>query len=126
LVDKFCLSTFELPLVHVALLPSTVHAVFNIHRPQRSTSVAAFIDKLGEVTKSFAVSCADYIVILGDLNAPGINRLHIDAELAALFGMTQFVNSPTRGDSLLDVMKSVDSFAINSFLVNNAGQQFDH
>jgi hypothetical protein len=49
---------------------------------------------------SFAASCADYIVIIGDLNAPGVDGSHIDDELATLFesfGMTQFVNSPTRG-----------------------------
>ena len=119
LADKFCPSTFELKLIHVRLPPSTVHAVFNIYRPQRipqrSTSVAAFVDELGDVITSFAASCADNIVIIDDLNAPGVVGSHIDDELATLFesfGMTQFVNSPTRGDNLLDVIASVDPSAI--------------
>jgi len=59
---------------------------------------------------SFAASCADNSVIIGDLNAPVV-----DVDLAALlesFGMTQFVDSPARDDSLLDVIASGDSSAI--------------
>ena len=101
LADKFCPSTFEFQLIRVGLPPSTVRAVFTVYRPQRipkrSTSVAAFVDELGDIITSFAASCADNIVIIGDLNAPGVDGLHIDDELAALFksfGMMQFVNSP--------------------------------
>jgi hypothetical protein len=114
LADKFCPSTFELQLVRVESPPSTVHSVFNIYRPQRipqwSTSVAAFVDKLNDVITSFAALRTDNIVIIGDLNAPGVDGLHIDDELTALFeslGMTQFVNAPTRGESLLDVNTAV-------------------
>ena len=133
LADKFCPSTFELQLIRVGLPPSTVHAVFNIYRPQRipqrSTSVAAFVDELGDVITSFAASCADNIVIIGDLNAPGADGSHIDDELATLFesfGMTQFVNSPTRGDNLLDVIASVDPSAIKGVSVNDGGRLSDH
>jgi hypothetical protein len=89
LADKFRPSTFELQLIRVGLPPSTVHAVFNIYRPQRipkrPTSVAAFVDELGDILTSFAASCADNIVIIGDLKAPGVDGLHIDDELATLF-----------------------------------------
>ena len=54
---------------------------------------------------------------------------HIDGELATLFesfGMKQFVNSPTRGDSLLDVIASVDSSVITGVSVNDGGRLSDH
>jgi hypothetical protein len=133
LADKFCPSTFELQLIRVGLPPSTVHAVYNLYRPQRipkrPTSVAAFIDELCDVITSFAASCADNIVIIGDLNAPGVDGLHIDDELATLFesrGMTQFVNSPTRDDNLLDVIASADSSAMKGVAVNDGGRMSDH
>jgi len=72
-----------------------------------STSVATFVDELRDVITSFAGLCADNIVILRYLNAPGVDGSHIDVGLATLFesfGMTQFVNSPHRGDSQLDVI----------------------
>ena len=49
--------------------------------------------------------------------------MHIDDELAALFelfGMTQFANSLTRGDNLLDIIVSVDPSAIKGVLVTMA------
>ena len=42
------------------------------------------------------------------------------------FGMTQFVNSPTRGDNLLDVIASVDPSAIKGVSVNDGGRLSDH
>jgi len=39
--------------------------------------------------------------------------------------MTQFVNSPTSDDSLLDVIASVDSSAITGVSVNNGGRLSD-
>jgi hypothetical protein len=57
LADKFCPSTFELQLVRVGLPPSIVHAVFNIYRPQRSTSVVAFVDELGTSSRR-SLPCA--------------------------------------------------------------------
>ena len=132
LADKFCPSTFELQLVRDESPPLTVPSVFNIYRPQRipqqSTSVAAFADVLGDVITSFAAMCADNIVI-GDLNAPGVDGLHIDDELTALLksiGMTQFVNTPTRGDKLLDVIVSVDSPAITGVSLNDCRRLSDH
>ena len=131
LADKFCPSTFELQLIRVGLPPLTVHAVLNIYRPQRipqrSTSVAAFVDELGDVITSFAASFADNIVIIGDLNAPGADGSHIDDEsLFESFGMTQFINSPTRGDNLLDVIASVEPSAIEGVSVNDGGRLSDH
>ena len=100
--------------------------MFNIYRPQRSTSVAAFVD---DVNTSFAASCADNIVIIGNLNAPGVDESHVDDELATLlesFDTTQFVNSPNRGDNLLDVMALVDPSAIKGVSVNDGGRLSDH
>jgi hypothetical protein len=113
MAEKFCPSTFEVQLIRVRLPPSTVRAVFNIYRPQRilkrSTSVAAFVDELSDVITSFDASCADNIVIIGDLNAPGVDGSHIDDELATMFeslGMTQFVSEVT---ICFDVIASADS-----------------
>ena len=53
----------------------------------------------------------------------------IDDKLVALFesfGMTQFVNSPTRGDSPLDVIASEDSFDITRISVNDGSRLSDH
>jgi len=73
--------------------------------------------------------CADNIVIIGDLNAPGVDGSHINDELATLFesfGMTQFVDSPTRGDNLLDVIASSNPSAIEGVSVNDVGRLSDH
>jgi hypothetical protein len=40
--------------------------------------------------------------------------------------MTQFVDSPTKGDNLLDVIASVDSSAIKGVSVNDGGRLSDH
>ena len=40
--------------------------------------------------------------------------------------MTQFVNSPTTGDNLLDVIVSVDLSAIKGVSVNDGGRLSDH
>jgi len=92
-------------------------------------AVAAFVDELGVVIASFAASCADKIVIIGDLNAPRVDGSHIDDEPATLFesfSMTQFVDSPTRGENLLDVIASSDPSAIEGFSVNDGGRLSDH
>jgi len=89
LAEFFLFDEFELQFIHVGLPPTTVHAVFNIYRPQRmsqrSTSFAAFVDELGDVITSLSASCANNIVNVCDLNVPGVDGSHIDVELAALF-----------------------------------------
>jgi len=80
-------------LIRVVLL--TLSSISTDHRGYH----IAFVDELDDVITLFAASCADNIVIIGDLRAPGVDGSHINDELATLFesfGMTQFVDSPTR------------------------------
>jgi len=75
------------------------------------------------LTCEVAASCSDNIVIIGDLNAPRVDGLHIDDELATLFelfGTTQF------GDNLINVIASPDPSAIKGVLVNDSSRLSDY
>jgi hypothetical protein len=120
---------FELHLIRVGWLPSAVHAVFNIYRPEWMSTVGAFTAELADVIATFCAECTDNIVVCRDTKCPGVDGLYVDIELAAMFdsfGMSQNVQSTTRGDSLLNVLASCHPAAITAVTVVESDELSDH
>jgi len=128
LADKYRATTFEMQLVRVGLPPLT-HAVIHVYRPQWMSTVPDFIDELTGIIASLSVDCNDNIILCGDLNCPGVDSTHVDDRLERALDaldLTQFVNSATRGDNLLDVLASSTSTLVSGVKVDDAGLLSDH
>jgi hypothetical protein len=128
LAAALCPSTCELQRVRVGL-PPLCHTVFNVYRPQWKSSVADFVDELSDIIASVAADCSDTILLVGDLNAPGVDGGHVDDRLKSALddlGLTMFVNSATRESALLDVLASSSIGVVSGVRIDEAGQLSDH
>lgn len=122
-------ATFELQLVTVSTSPALT--IVNVYRPPQ-TSVAGFIDELGEVLSTLT-NAGDRLLVCGDFNCPGADSTSVDPDLAAVFsetGLTQHVQSPTRvsgnSSNLLDVLATDASLSVSNVRVDDAGCVSDH
>jgi len=91
--------------------------------------VPEFIDELTSIIASLSVDCSDNIILCGDLNCLGVDSTHVDDRLERALDaldLTQFVNSATRGDNLLDVLASSSSTLVSGVKVDDAGLLSDH
>ena len=63
------------------------------------------------------------------MNCPGSDCNRVDDDLTSLFdsfGLNQHVNTPTRGNNLLDVLATEDRVAVSGVAVDDVGLISDH
>jgi len=120
----------EMQLVRLGLPPRT-HAVIHVYRPRRMSLVKEFVDELSQVITVLNENkdCDDNILLCGDVNCSGNNKSLLDSHLEKALeelNLTQFVNSPTHGNNLLDILASSDSSLVSTVTVDDAGRISDH
>ena len=70
------------------------------------------------------IGTTDRIVLCGGLNCPGVDGSHTNKELEIVldtFKLTQHINSPTCGDSLLDIIACEDVTSMWNIRLDEAG-----
>ena len=120
-------TSFELQIVRVGNGASS-YVMINIYRPPSGSKVT-FFDEIADVFCSVAASTNDKIFICGDANCPGVDSLHIDADLELVlseFGMKQLVLSPTRDENILDIFAVETNCTVSNVKVLDAGYISDH
>jgi len=103
----------------------------NVYRlPSSSTATQLFFDELADHISALITSSSQAVVVCGDLSCQGDTSNTIDNRLAATFyalNMTQLVRSPTRHNSLLDVLAcSDDGKFVQDVVIDDAGGVSDH
>ena len=87
---------------------------------------------LDELAKSILVISADTnarLLLCDDVNCAGTDADNIDDDLRSVldsFGLTQHVNTPTRGNNLLDIIVTEEPVAVSGLSVDDAGLVRDH
>ena len=69
------------------------------------------------------------MVLCGDVNCPGVDGTCVDDSLALLLdslGLHQLLTSPTRDDSLLDILATDTAESLSDVEIDNAGCISDH
>ena len=125
--DIFKPSSFEVQLMKInTTVPPTT--IVNIYRPP-SSSRAVFLDYLAELIAVISADTNAGLLLCGDVNCAGTNADNIDDDLQSVFdsfGLTQHVNTSTRGDNLLDIIVTEDPLAVSGLSVDDAGLVRDH
>ena len=73
--------------------------------------MSTFLDELAYLVAAVGVNTPGKLLLCGDLNCPGLDSGHPDADVTDLidsFGLTQHVHQPTRDENLLDVIATCD------------------
>ena len=94
----------QLTKIKSTLPPTTI---VNIYRPP-SSSRAVFLDELAELISVISADTNAGLLLCGDVNCTGKDTVNIDNDLQSMvdsFGFTQLVNTPTRGDNILDIYR---------------------
>jgi hypothetical protein len=136
LASPFCPTHFELQLVRLGP-DSTPIAIANIYRRPSSTGrpnpIPEFLDGLADFLSSFAAGAVDRLLICGDVNCPGlVGTSTIDTELTATqschesFGHSQHVQTPTRANSILDIIADISPSLATGIAVVEVGDISDH
>ena len=102
--------------------------VVNIYRPSH-LSRPTFFEALADLIALVGADSNANILLCGDINCPGSDCNRADVDLTSLFdsfGLNQHVNTPTRGDNLLDVLATEDRVAVFGVLANDVGLISDH
>ena len=88
--------------------------VVNIYRP-RHLSRSTFFEELADLIVLVGADSNASILLCGDMNCLGSDCNRADDDLTSLFdsfGLNQHVNTPTRGDNLLDVLATDERVAV--------------
>ena len=90
--------------------------VVNIYRPPHLSHTTLF-EELADLIALVGANSNANILLCGDMNCPGPTATTpFDS-----FGLNQHVNTPTRGDNLLDVLITEDRVAISGVAVDDVG-----
>ena len=120
-------SSFEVQLVSLgSSSPNTI--IMNIYQPP-SSSMSTFLDEVADLVAAVGVNTPGMLLLCGDLNCPGLDSGHPDADMADLidsFVLTQLVHQPTRDENLLDVLATEDPTTISDLFIDAAGLISDH
>ena len=104
-------------LVHITSSNSRSVVLANIYRLPRCPG-PEFLDELTDVVTSIYTASNDQLVLCGDVNCPGVDGTCVDDSLASLLdslGLDQLVTSPTRDDSLLDILATDTAESLSDF-----------
>lgn len=123
-------STFEYQLVAVGTNRSAGIIIINIYRPPSPwVAPQSFFDELADLVSAVITSSSRAVIVCGDLNCHGCDPNTVDDRLVSLFdamNIKQYVQCPTRGNRLLDVLACSDDQLIRDVIVDDAGNVSDH
>ena len=87
-----------------------------------------FCDDLATLMSSTCVEADENVLLCGDLNCAD-SQGRINKTLPDIFntyGLRQYVEVPTRGNNILDVLAADDRTTVNNTRVSDAGLVSDH
>jgi len=118
-------TTFELQLVKITATSPAVTLVNIYWPPQMSTS--DFVDELSDVSMTI-MSVSDHLLVCGDFNCSGSTSDTINPALVEVLDMDmkQHIQSPTRGDNILDLLAADSSLSVADVRMDNTGLVSDH
>ena len=100
--------------------------VANIYRPPGP--MGDFYDDLATLISSICVEADERLLLCGDLNCPGsggrINDMLTD--IFNTFGLHQYIEVPTRGENILDILAADARATVYDVQVSDAGLVSDH